>query len=44
MDRKIKVLVADDNAAFGMIITEFLEAQSDIEVTGRVENGEKLLK
>lgn len=44
MDRKIKVLVADDNAAFGMIITEFLEAQSDIEVTGRVENGEEAIE
>ncbi|NLO93867.1 MAG: sporulation transcription factor Spo0A [Clostridiaceae bacterium] len=44
VDRKIKVLVADDNAAFGMIITEFLEAQSDIEVTGRVENGEEAIE
>ncbi|MCX7771488.1 MAG: sporulation transcription factor Spo0A [Clostridia bacterium] len=40
MNNKIRVLVADDNVAFGMIICEFLESQSDIEVTARVENGE----
>lgn len=40
MSDKIRVLVADDNVAFGMIICEFLGSQSDIEVVGRVENGE----
>ena len=40
MNNKIRVLVADDNVAFGMIICEFLESQPDIEVTARVENGE----
>lgn len=40
MNNKIRVLVADDNVAFGMIICEFLESQADIEVTARVENGE----
>jgi two-component system response regulator (stage 0 sporulation protein A) len=40
VNNKIRVLVADDNVAFGMIICEFLESQNDIEVTARVENGE----
>ncbi|HBR03454.1 MAG TPA: sporulation transcription factor Spo0A [Ruminiclostridium sp.] len=40
MNNKIRVLVADDNVAFGMIICEFLESQPDVEVTARVENGE----
>lgn len=44
MDEKIRVLVADDNVAFGMIITEYLEDQSDIEVTARVENGEEAIE
>lgn len=44
MSKKIKVLVADDNVAFGMIICEFLESQSDIEVTARVENGEDAIE
>ena len=30
MNNKIKVLVADDNVAFGMIICEFLESQSGV--------------
>lgn len=41
---KIRVLVADDNVAFGMIICEFLESQADIEVTARVENGEDAIE
>jgi len=41
---KIRVLVADDNVAFGMIICEFLESQNDIEVTARVENGEDAIE
>lgn len=44
VNEKIRVLVADDNDAFGMIITEFLESQSDIEVTARVENGEDAIE
>lgn len=44
MNNKIRVLVADDNVAFGMIICEFLESQSDIEVTARVENGEDAIE
>jgi len=44
VNKKIKVLVADDNVAFGMIICEFLESQSDIEVCGRVENGEDAIE
>ena len=44
MNEKIRVLVADDNDAFGMIITEFLESQSNIEVTARVENGEDAIE
>lgn len=44
MNGKIRVLVADDNVAFGMIITEYLESQSDIEVTARVENGEDAIE
>ncbi|NLB79730.1 MAG: sporulation transcription factor Spo0A [Clostridiaceae bacterium] len=44
MNEKIWVLVADDNGSFGMIITEFLESQSDIEVTARVENGEDAIE
>lgn len=44
MDNKIKVLVSDDNTAFGMIITEFLEAQNDMVVTARVENGEEAIE
>ena len=44
MNEKIRVLVADDNVSFGMIITEFLESQSDIEVTARVENGEDAIE
>jgi len=44
VNNKIKVLVADDNVAFGMIICEFLESQSDIEVTARVENGEDAIE
>jgi len=44
VNKKIKVLVADDNVAFGMIICEFLEIQSDIEVCGRVENGEDAIE
>lgn len=44
MNNKIRVLVADDNVAFGMIICEFLESQSDVEVTARVENGEDAIE
>ncbi len=44
MSNKIRVLVADDNVAFGMIICEFLESQNDIEVTARVENGEEAIE
>lgn len=44
MKDKIRVLVADDNVAFGMIICEFLESQNDIEVTARVENGEDAIE
>ena len=44
MNKKIRVLVADDNVAFGMIICEFLESQTDIEVTARVENGEDAIE
>ena len=44
MNEKIRVLVADDNDAFGMIITEYLESQKDIEVTARVENGEDAIE
>ncbi|HHU90743.1 MAG TPA: sporulation transcription factor Spo0A [Clostridiaceae bacterium] len=44
MNEKIRVLVADDNDAFGMIITEYLESQNDIEVTARVENGEDAIE
>jgi two-component system response regulator (stage 0 sporulation protein A) len=44
VNEKIKVLVADDNVAFGMIITEYLESQNDIEVTARVENGEEAIE
>ncbi|NLU52301.1 MAG: sporulation transcription factor Spo0A [Clostridiaceae bacterium] len=44
MENKIRVLVAEDNVAFGMIICEFLESQSDIEVTARVENGEDAIE
>jgi two-component system response regulator (stage 0 sporulation protein A) len=44
VNEKIRVLVADDNVAFGMIITEFLESQNDIEVTARVENGEDAIE
>lgn len=44
MNNKIRVLVADDNVAFGMIICEFLESQTDIEVTARVENGEDAIE
>ena len=32
-NNKIRVLVADDNVAFGLIICEYLESQDDIEVT-----------
>lgn len=44
MNNKIRVLVADDNVAFGMIICEFLQSQNDIEVTARVENGEDAIE
>lgn len=44
MNNKIRVLVADDNVAFGMIICEFMESQNDIEVTARVENGEDAIE
>ena len=44
MNNKIRVLVADDNVAFGMIICEFLESQTDIEVVARVENGEDAIE
>jgi two-component system response regulator (stage 0 sporulation protein A) len=44
VNNKIRVLVADDNVAFGMIICEFLESQSDVEVTARVENGEDAIE
>ena len=44
MKDKIRVLVADDNVAFGMIICEFLESQPDIEVAARVENGEEAVE
>ncbi len=44
MNEKIRVMVADDNEAFGLIITEFLESQNDIEVTARVENGEDAIE
>ena len=44
MSSKIRVLVADDNVAFGMIICEFLESQTDIEVAARVENGEDAIE
>jgi len=44
VSEKIRVLVADDNDAFGMIITEYLESQNDIEVTARVENGEDAIE
>lgn len=44
MNNKIRVLVADDNVAFGMIICEFLESQNDIEVAARVENGEDAIE
>ena len=44
MNKKIRVLVADDNDAFGMIITEFLESQNDIEVAARVDNGEDAIE
>ncbi|NMA66611.1 MAG: sporulation transcription factor Spo0A [Clostridiaceae bacterium] len=44
VNNKIRVLVADDNVAFGLIICEFLESQNDIEVTARVENGEDAIE
>jgi two-component system response regulator (stage 0 sporulation protein A) len=44
VNNKIRVLVADDNVAFGMIICEFLESQNDVEVTARVENGEDAIE
>ena len=44
MDKKIRVLVADDNVPFGLIICEYLESQDDIEVTARVENGEEAIE
>lgn len=43
-NNKIRVLVADDNVAFGLIICEYLESQNDIEVTARVENGEDAIE
>ncbi|NLM75478.1 MAG: sporulation transcription factor Spo0A [Clostridiaceae bacterium] len=44
VDKKIRVLVADDNVPFGLIICEYLESQDDIEVTARVENGEEAIE
>jgi len=44
VDKKIRVLVADDNVPFGLIICEYLESQDDVEVAGRAENGEEAIE
>lgn len=39
LDRKIQVVIADDNKEFGDILSEYLNNQDDIEVTGIARDG-----
>jgi two-component system response regulator (stage 0 sporulation protein A) len=38
-DKKIQVIIADDNREFGDILCEYLNSQNDIEVTGIARDG-----
>lgn len=44
MNRKIRVIIADDHTLVRKNIKALLETQSDIEVIGTAENGEEALK
>lgn len=39
IDKKIQVIIADDNREFGDILCEYLNSQNDIEVTGVARDG-----
>lgn len=39
VDKKISIVIADDNKEFGDILYEYLNSQSDIEVTGIARDG-----
>lgn len=44
MDKKIQVIIADDNREFGDILSEFLANQNDIEVAGIARDGAEALE
>ncbi|WDV47927.1 sporulation transcription factor Spo0A [Clostridiaceae bacterium M8S5] len=44
MDKKIKILVADDNKDFCSILNEYLSTQSDVEVIGLAKDGLEALE
>lgn len=43
MDKKIKVIIADDNEDFSALLEEFLEQHEDLEVLAKASNGKELL-
>ena len=43
-NKKIKLLIADDNKEFCDLIVEFLENEEDIEIMGVAHDGVEVLK
>lgn len=44
LERKIQIVIADDNKEFGDILCEYLSNQSDIEVTGVARDGNEAVE
>ena len=44
VDRKIKILVVDDNTLFRQSLTDFLRGQGDMEVIGEACDGEEAVR